>query len=280
MKVCVLEKKDNTIRILIENAPLSLVNAIRRAAMAEVPVMAVDYVEVFENNTVLYDEIIAHRLAMIPLTSERALEKYKRPEECSESSVQDTSCYTLLRLEVETQQGQEMMVYSKDLEASDPDVRPVHDDIPIALLASEQRLHLHAYARLGYGKEHAKWMPVTVAAHRYLPVVKYDLERASEECRRCLMDTAPQLFEKMLSGRKGVLEIYDDINTSGIYWCATKKCEGAVEVHYDESRIILKFEGTGALPIERVVKEAAQAISRKAEYIISQLAKVGQSLGG
>ncbi len=84
MKVRVLEETPQRIRVLIEDAPLAFVNALRRAAYTMVPVMAIDYVEIIDNNTVLYDEIIAHRLGLIPLDSREALKKYVRPEEFRE----------------------------------------------------------------------------------------------------------------------------------------------------------------------------------------------------
>ena len=274
-RIRVLEETGSRVRLLVEGFSLPLVNGIRRACYTDVPVMAVEYVEVFDNNTVLYDEIIAHRLAMIPLTSSEALEKYKRPEECSESDISDTSCYAVLRLEVETGPGEERMVVSGDLEPLDPDVRPVYSNMPIVLMAPEQRLRLQAYARLGYGKEHAKWMPVSVAAHKYVPVLEFDLDGVSEECLSCIEAGYPWLVEKMKSMGRGRIEVLEDVNTSGLYWCVRKKCEGSsIRLWYDENRFILTVEGTGALPPRRILVEAARAVARKAENLLAQLAEL------
>ena len=277
--MCIVEKATNTLRIHIKGYPLPLVNAVRRASYTDVPVMAIDLVEVFDNNTVLYDEIIAHRLAMIPLTSKEALEKYKRPEECVNAKLGDPDCYVTFRLEIETGPQEERMVYSGDLETSDPDVKPVYNNMPIVLMAPDQRLRLQAYARLGYGKEHAKWMPVSVAAHKYVPVLEFDLDEMSNECIKCIEMGYPQIAEKIKNMRKGTLRILDDVNTSGLYWCVTKKCEKGAKLTYDDKEFLLKVESTGALPPETILLEAISAVVRKAENLLAQIRELrrGQS---
>ncbi len=272
MRVEVLERSEQRVRLLIRDAPLPLVNAVRRACYTDVPVMAVDYVEVFQNNTVLYDEIIAHRLAMIPLRSEEALRKYKWPEECSGARLGDPDCYVVLELEVETGPREQRVVYSGELRSLDPDVRPVYDNIPIVVMAPGQRLHVRGYARLGYGKEHAKWMPVTVAAHKYLPRLTFDASRVSAECMRCIEDAAPTVAERMRKLGRGTIEITDDINTSGLYWCVTKRCSGSdVKLEYSDREFILTVESAGQLKPETIVLKAVEAIRRKAAQLLKEI---------
>ena len=54
---------------------MSVANALRRVWLAEVPVLAIDWIRIEENSTVLIDEFLAHRLALIPLYCEDTIEK-------------------------------------------------------------------------------------------------------------------------------------------------------------------------------------------------------------
>ena len=67
MKIEVLEKNDTNLRIVVRDADVPLMNALRRIALAEVPCMAIEEVVMIENSSILQDEIIAHRLGLTPL---------------------------------------------------------------------------------------------------------------------------------------------------------------------------------------------------------------------
>ena len=157
----VLEETPLSLTLQLEGVDRSYANAVRRFCIAEVPSMAIDDVVILENSSVLYDEVLAHRLGMVPIKTD--LERYILPENCDCGS--PLGCHKCRVLFVLDASGKEKVstVYSGDLVSEDREIRPISETIPIGKLAQGQSVKLEAYARLGRGKEHAKWQPCTVA---------------------------------------------------------------------------------------------------------------------
>jgi DNA-directed RNA polymerase subunit D len=165
MDIKVLSKDQDTLRFVLSGVKPAFANALRRIMVSEVPVMAIDDVMILENNSVMYDEILAHRLGLIPITTD--LESYNLPEECTcKSELGCSKCRASLSLEIEASDPVEV-VYSSHLKPENPEIRPVSDKIPIVKLATGQRVKLEAFARLGKGRTHAKWQPVSAATYSY-----------------------------------------------------------------------------------------------------------------
>lgn len=160
-KVKVLQESDDEISLQLEGVDRSYANAVRRFCISEVPSMAIDDIVILENSSVLYDEILAHRLGMTPLKSD--LERYVLPENCDcGNPLGCQKCRVLLVLDA-TAKERPRTVVSGDLVSEDREVGPVNPNIPIVKLAVGQSVKLEAYARLGRGKEHAKWQPATAS---------------------------------------------------------------------------------------------------------------------
>jgi len=157
----ILQKEEERIVIKFSNVPRQYVNAIRRLSISEVPTLAIDDVVILENSSVMHDEAIAHRLGLIPLRTD--LDRFVMPHDCDcKSTLGCSKCRVLLVLDSEANEKTKV-VTSGELLSEDELVKPVSNDIPIVVLAPSQKLKFEVYARLGVGKDHAKWQPTSAA---------------------------------------------------------------------------------------------------------------------
>jgi len=157
----VVEKSDERIVVRFNNIPRQYVNSLRRLAISEVPTLAIDDVVILENSSVMHDEAVAHRLGLIPLRTDPG--RFVMPHECDcKSTLGCSKCRVLLVLDSEANE-KTLVVTSGEMVSEDELVKPVSKDIPIVALAPNQKLKFEAYARLGIGKDHAKWQPTAAA---------------------------------------------------------------------------------------------------------------------
>lgn len=136
----------------------TIVNSIRRIIIDEVPTMAIEDVEVVVNDSPLYDETVAHRLGLVPITTD--LKSYNVKEDCKCGGIGCALC----EVKMSISSDKEGYVYSGDIKSDDPKVVPFDKEIPITKLFPGKKIELNLKAVLGRGKEHAKWAP----AHAYL----------------------------------------------------------------------------------------------------------------
>ena len=270
MEVKVIDKNEFSARFVIEDVDSAYMNSLRRIILSEVPAMAIDEVVIIENSSMLHDEILAHRLGLIPLKTD--LDSYNLPEECScKSELGCNLCRASLTIDVEAKDNIRT-VYSGDLTAENPNIRPVSEKIPIVKLAPNQRLRLEAYARLGKGQKHAKWQPVSVCAYKHFPRVKLN-EKECDSCGKCV-DICPKRVLSISEGEKK-LELRNVVDCTVCHDCVDvcPKTPPAVEVAWDKDVFVFDLESTGALPVDRIVTEAIKILDRKFESFLEQLAE-------
>ena len=266
MKIEVLEKDETNIRLAIKGADVPLMNALRRIALAEVPSMAIDEVVMIENSSILQDEMIAHRLGLTPLKTD--LEGYNLPEECEcKSEFGCSLCRVTLTLDAESTEGTRT-VYSGELVTENPAIVPVSDKVPIIKLAKGQKLKLEAYARLGKGKNHAKWQPVSVCAYKYYPKI----EITSKECDACAkcVEICPK---KVYAIKEKKLEVRDLLACNLCMDCveACPKKPTAITVNWEKNAFIMNIESTGALPPEAIIQEATKTLDKELKEFKKQV---------
>lgn len=266
MKIQILEKDDVYLRLLIEGTNAAFMNTLRRIILSEVPSMAVDDVVIIENSSILQDETLAHRIGLMPLKTD--LDSYNLPEDCKcKSEFGCNLCRVSLILDAEAE-GHAITVYSSDFKSENPSIIPVSDKIPIAKLAPEQKIRLEAYARLGRGRDHARWQPVSMCAYKYLPIISLDT-KLCDLCGDCIKVCPKNILVK--AGNK--IEIRNIINCTSCQDCADacKKNPKAIEVAWDENSFVLGIESTGTLSPKRILQEALNILDRKLKDFLNQL---------
>ena len=145
MNLKILDKKENKLTILAKGINAPLANTLRRSIMEEVPVMAIDEVTFVKNTSALYDEIIAHRLGLLPLTTD--LKGYEFKENCKCKGKGCARCQLKFILEAKGP----CIVYAENLKSKDSKITPVYPKMPIVKLLKGQTLQIEAIARLGKG---------------------------------------------------------------------------------------------------------------------------------
>jgi len=131
------KKHENRLEFIAEGIDTTFANMVRRYSMSRVPVLAISNVTFYDNNSAFWDEYVAHRLGLMPVTTPA-----KTPE----------GAEIVLSLD---EQGPKI-VYTTDFESSDKDIS-IPKKIIIITLAQDQRLRLEAKATLGTGRKHAKF---------------------------------------------------------------------------------------------------------------------------
>lgn len=172
MEINIAHKAKDRITLQIGGADAAYLNALRRFMAFEVPTLAIENVEVQANNSVLYDEIIAHRLGLVPLKTD--LKAFKLPRE-DEPEGSPTSQVTLT-----LQARGPRLVTAGELVSADAGVKPIYPDTPVVKLLEGQDVQLVATAVVGVGRLHAKWSPGLVS-YRAVPHVAIRKDPADKE---------------------------------------------------------------------------------------------------
>ncbi len=251
MKAKILKLGTSEARILLMDTTPGLANSIRRAIIAEVPIFAVDEVVFYVNDTPFFDEYIAHRLAMVPLKTDLNIAK-ANPDRV-----------VVLSLDRKAEEDFEV-VYSGDLTSSDPLIVPAYDRIPIIKMRRGQRLRFEAIARLGKGKEHAKWQPAAAVGYTYFPVyrIKKDVGCNLSPCEGCVEEEGDYLVIKDFTKCDGCEEAIQECK---------KEEPRSIEVEWRDDWIILNYESTGSLTPEEIFLEAISQLKSKFSEFLSKI---------
>src|SRR3972149_2353648 len=216
----------------------SIANAIRRY-IGQIPVIAVEELEISRNDSPLYDETIAHRVGLVPIKMDKASEKTK------------------IKLNVK----REGSVYSGDIKGADI----VYKTIPITTLDKGQELEFTGTLRFGKGEEHAKFSPGLMF---YRNSAEITMEREFlDEIRRAVPNA--EIKEK-----GGKITIEDKGKTDVVDVCegiAHKKNKKAEVVLGKD--LIITVESFGQMEAKDVFRESLDALKKDLNSVTKAIDK-------
>ena len=233
-----INKKENQIVFKAEIEE-SLVNAVRRY-LYQIPILAIDEVEIFKNDSPLYDETIAHRMGLIPLKMDKV---------SKEGSLKLVS-------------KKDGIVYSGEMQGN---VKPVYNKIPITSLSKGQELEIVGDFKFGTGSQHAKFSP-GLMIYRNVLELKTD---------KSLYDKIKKILPNVEMKEKGdkIIIIDDKIREisdvcSGIAEKDGKKIEEEIK-----KEMVISVESFGQLEPKDVFKRSIEELKRDLNEFSKKLEK-------
>ncbi|CAL5868121.1 uncharacterized protein PFLUO_LOCUS2345 [Penicillium psychrofluorescens] len=194
----------------------AVANAFRRILMAEIPTLAIEYVYVHNNTSVIQDEVLAQRLGLVPLKGSvegiNWMHWFRKPSEDDEGAEANTPSdfnTVVLRLEVECTVNPDAAadeqdprkrynnahVYAKDIVfvpvgrqeqyfVDEGAIQSTNPDILIAKLRPGQKIEMELHCVKGIGADHAKFSPVATATYRLLPDIQIERPIIGEDAKK------------------------------------------------------------------------------------------------
>jgi DNA-directed RNA polymerase subunit D len=255
------DKKSMSATLLLSKTTPAYINAIRRTIIEEVPTMAIDEVEFTKNSSILYDEMIAHRLGLIPLKTD--LKGYEIKSRCKE---EETAKYsTVLSLSAKD----EGYVYASQLQLKDKGCKPIFGNTPIVKLMKGQEVEFIATAVMGQGKDHTKWTPAHVS-YKYKAELKIKKTIKDDEAK-AIVDATPK---GVVEVKQGKLTIADkDYELCHLYETVADLHKD-IEVEEDDSEIIFSIESFGQLELKEIMASAFVMFDEKLDDLLAAVKKL------
>jgi DNA-directed RNA polymerase subunit D len=270
MVIEILEKNDHKLMFVVDDISLEMINAIRRIILSEIPVMAVDEVIVLKNDSPLYDEIISHRLGMIPLKTD--LKAYKLPRECDCGGFGCALCQVSLTCEVINTSNIPIEIFSGDLKTTDPEIMPVDPNILIVKIDKNNQLILEAYAILGLAKDHVKWQAVSNIFYRDYPEIEFNSSKCANCPDRCVVSRmCPEKLYDFSDGKTPKL-VEDYWRTCNLCKSCERDCpEESIKVNTKDDTFIVSIESDGVLPFETIIEKVFEIFLEKIDEFVEKL---------
>jgi DNA-directed RNA polymerase subunit D len=268
VKIKILKEEDNKIQVLLSETDRSFANALRRSLISDTPKMAIDSVrfqlgtkeqddEIWETTGPIPDEMVAQRLAMIPIPTVHD-KFYFQDEGCLECQM----IYTCVVFG--TEEGR--WVIAGDMKYLGEEALEIPDEfksIPITKLMKGQMIEFYATAIMGRGRDHTKWSPVCgVTFHPRRIGVLNNKTKA-----KILWDMDLEISAKDFN-KDGKLEdvdkvaiLTDELNHVGEGTEESRTFKDAIYLEEVSGEFILSFETDGSMSPKTAFMRAVEELS-------------------
>ncbi|XP_053568732.1 DNA-directed RNA polymerases I and III subunit RPAC1 isoform X2 [Bombina bombina] len=291
-RIDIIQMEDDRLEFDMVGIDAALANAFRRILLAEVPTMAVEKVFVYNNTSIIQDEILAHRLGLIPIRVDPRLFEYRSADaegteidtlqfelkvRCSRNprSSKDSSDPNELYLDHKVYtshmrwvpQGNQADLFP---EADAP--RPVHNDILIAQLRPGQEIHVLMHCVKGVGKDHAKFSPVATASYRLLPeitLLQPIEDELADKLQRCFSPGV--IAVDVVNGKKVARVENARMDTCSREIFRHEDLKNLVRMARIRDHYIFSIESTGILPPDVLLSEAIKVLMGKCRRFMDEL---------
>jgi len=241
------DKKINKLVFVLKDTETVFANTIRRLTLSEVPTLAVEDVEIKENSSTLFDEMIALRLGLCPIQTD--LKSYNFKQECKCDGEGCARCELKLTLKG----SKKGYVPATDAISSDPKCKFVYA-MPVVKLIAKQKVEMQMTAILGRGKEHAKWCPGWVWYFGW-PEFKTTAQSDLKACAEC----------KSLEVKGGTIKVKDILKWNEADESICEK--NGVEVNHSEKDLVFNLESWGQLSCKEILDVSADILLEKVEEL-------------
>lgn len=225
----------------------SLANAIRRSVQ-EIPILAIDELEIFKNDSALYDEMIAHRIGLIPIKNDIKIKAKKKGK--------DESDYEI-KLKI-TKKGPGV-VFSGDLSGG---AEASFKEMPITVLKKGQEVELVATARIGTGIEHVKHTPGLL---HYREFWQGEEKKGKSNVDKEFLKEFPILMIDIGSDDKEAEFERHKLENGRTFGEAYKMHKGDLNIEKGEG-LMFFVESFGQIEPEKIIIEAVEALKNNLNY--------------